>query len=45
LVAPIKIDDEVKEFRRLLNAAIPDIREIDASIDSQKIIFTIISSL
>ncbi|RZJ46394.1 MAG: AAA family ATPase, partial [Chryseobacterium sp.] len=36
LVAPIKINDEVKEFRSLLNAAIPNIREVDASIDGRK---------
>lgn len=36
LVAPIKINDEVKEFRSLLNAAIPNIREVDATIDGRK---------
>lgn len=36
LVAPNKISDEVKEFRNLLNAAIPNIREVDASIDGRK---------
>lgn len=36
LVAPPKISDEVKEFRSLLNAAIPNIREVDASIDGRK---------
>lgn len=36
LVAPNKINDEVKEFRNLLNAAIPNIREMDASIDGRK---------
>lgn len=36
LVAPNKISDEVKEFRNLLNAAIPNIREMDASIDGRK---------
>lgn len=36
LVAPNKINDEVKEFRNLLNAAIPNIREVDASIDGRK---------
>jgi uncharacterized protein YPO0396 len=36
LVAPHKISDEVKEFRNLLNAAIPNIREVDASIDGRK---------
>jgi len=36
LVAPNKINDEVKEFRSLLNAAIPNIREVDASIDGRK---------
>lgn len=36
LVAPNKINDEVKEFRYLLNAAIPNIREVDASVDGRK---------
>ncbi|HRP90941.1 MAG TPA: SbcC/MukB-like Walker B domain-containing protein [Edaphocola sp.] len=36
LVAPNKINDEVKEFRSLLEKAIPNIREIDASIDGRK---------
>ena len=36
LVAPNRISDEVKEFRALLNLAIPNIREIDASIDGRK---------
>lgn len=36
LVAPNRLNDEVKEFRNLLNAAIPNIREIDASIDGRK---------
>jgi uncharacterized protein YPO0396 len=36
LVAPNKISDEVKEFKNLLNAAIPNIREVDASIDGRK---------
>tara|TARA_R110002126_G_scaffold114805_1_gene253449 strand:- start:5296 stop:8640 length:3345 start_codon:yes stop_codon:yes gene_type:complete len=36
LVAPNKINDEVKEFRNLLNVAIPNIREVDASIDGRK---------
>jgi uncharacterized protein YPO0396 len=36
LVAPNKISDEVKEFRTLLNAAIPNVREVDASIDGRK---------
>jgi uncharacterized protein YPO0396 len=36
LVAPNKISDEVKEFRNLLNAAIPNIREVDASIDGRR---------
>ncbi len=36
LVAPNKISDEVSEFRRLLNSAIPNIREVDASIDGRK---------
>lgn len=36
IVAPNRISDEVKEFRILLNKAIPNIREIDASIDGRK---------
>jgi len=36
LVAPNKISDEVKEFRILLEKAIPNIREVDASIDGRK---------
>jgi uncharacterized protein YPO0396 len=36
LVAPNKISDEVKEFRNLLHAAIPNIREMDAVIDGRK---------
>lgn len=36
IVAPIRISDEVKEFRNLLNNAIPNIRELDATIDGRK---------
>lgn len=36
IVAPNRISDEVKEFRALLNNAIPNIREMDASIDGRK---------
>lgn len=36
LVAPNRINDEVKEFRTLLNNAIPNIREMDATIDGRK---------
>lgn len=36
LVAPNKINDEVKEFRNLLDKAIPNIREVDSSIDGRK---------
>ena len=36
LVAPIRINDEVKDFRTLLNNAIPNIREMDATIDGRK---------
>lgn len=39
LVAPTKINDEVKEFRNLLSAAIPNVREVDASIDGRKFHF------
>lgn len=36
IVAPNRISDEVKEFRTLLNNAIPNIRDIEASIDGRK---------
>jgi len=36
LVTPNRISDEVKEFRSLLEKAIPNIREVDASIDGRK---------
>lgn len=36
LVAPNKISEEVKDFRNLLEKAIPNIREVDASIDGRK---------
>ncbi len=36
IVAPNRISDEVKEFRTLLSNAIPNIREIDATIDGRK---------
>lgn len=36
LVAPNRINDEIKEFRSSLNSAIPNIREIDATIDGRK---------
>lgn len=36
IVAPNRISDEVKEFRFLLNNAIPNIREMDASVDARK---------
>jgi uncharacterized protein YPO0396 len=36
LVAPIRINDEVKDFRVLLNSAIPNIREMDSTIDGRK---------
>jgi len=36
IVAPNRINDEVKEFRTLLNNAIPNIREMDATIDGRK---------
>lgn len=36
LVAPNRISDEVKEFRNLLEKAIPNFREVDASIDGRK---------
>jgi len=36
IVAPHRINDEVKEFRALLNAAIPNVRELDTIIDGRK---------
>jgi uncharacterized protein YPO0396 len=39
IVAPIKISDEVKDFRLLLNNAIPNIREIDSIVDGRKMHF------
>jgi uncharacterized protein YPO0396 len=36
LVAPYKINDEVKEFRKLLEKAVPNVRQMDSSIDGRK---------
>jgi len=36
IVAPNRISDEVKEFKTLLEKAVPNIREINASIDGRK---------
>jgi len=36
LVAPNKISDEVKEFRRLLFSAIPNFKEMESTIDGKK---------
>ncbi|MCH6233884.1 ATP-binding protein [Cognataquiflexum rubidum] len=36
IVAPNRISDEVKEFRTMLNNAIPNIRVIEASIEGRK---------
>ncbi|MES2733830.1 MAG: SbcC/MukB-like Walker B domain-containing protein [Bacteroidota bacterium] len=36
IVIPNRVSDEVKEFRALLNSAIPNIREIDSTIDGRK---------
>jgi uncharacterized protein YPO0396 len=36
LVAPIKISNEVKDFRNLLHNAIPNFKELDAHIDGKK---------
>jgi uncharacterized protein YPO0396 len=36
LVAPQKMSDEATDFRNLLNKAIPNIREVDASIEGRK---------
>jgi uncharacterized protein YPO0396 len=40
LVAPNRINEDVKEFRTLLNNAIPNIREIETSIDGRRNHFT-----
>jgi uncharacterized protein YPO0396 len=39
LVAPGKRDDTITEFRKLLDNAIPDFREISASIDGKRLHF------
>lgn len=39
LVASNKINDEVSEFRRLLEKAMPNIRELDSVVDGRKIHF------
>ncbi|KAA6334540.1 hypothetical protein EZS27_017156 [termite gut metagenome] len=36
LVAPQKLSDEVKEFKNLLEKALPNKREVDATIDGRK---------
>ncbi|GHT15366.1 ATP-binding protein [Bacteroidia bacterium] len=36
LIAPQKLSDEATEFRNLLSKAIPNIREVDATIDGRK---------
>jgi len=36
LVAPKKLSDEVTEFRTMLDKAIPNIREVDSSIEGRK---------
>lgn len=36
IVAPNRISDEVRDFKNLLNNAIPNIREIDSSVDGRK---------
>jgi uncharacterized protein YPO0396 len=36
LVAPMKISDEVKDFRTLLYNAIPNFKELDSNIDGRK---------
>ena len=36
LVSPNKFNDEVKEFRSLLDKAVPNVRELDAVIDGRK---------
>lgn len=36
LVATTKINDEIKEFRNLIDKAVPNIRELEASVDGRK---------
>ncbi len=36
LVAPNKNNDEIKEFKKLINTAVPNIREVDTSINGRK---------
>ena len=36
IVAPNKISDEVKEFRRLLDNAVPNVHQMNATIDGRK---------
>lgn len=36
IVAPNKISDEVKEFRRLLDNAVPNVQQMNATIDGRK---------
>jgi uncharacterized protein YPO0396 len=36
LVSLLKVNDEVSDFKRLLNEATPNIREVDATIDGRK---------
>ncbi|NDV46331.1 AAA family ATPase [Paludibacter sp. 221] len=40
LVAPKKLSDEANDFRNLLDKAIPNIREVDATIEGRKNHFT-----
>ena len=37
LVAPNKINDEVKEFRRLLSEAVPNVYQMEKNIESRRI--------
>jgi uncharacterized protein YPO0396 len=39
LIAQLKTNDEIKEFKNLLHNAIPNFKEIDSSIDGKKIHF------
>lgn len=39
LVASKKLNDEVKEFRNLLDKAVPNVREIDSIVDGRKLHF------
>lgn len=39
LVAPTRVSDEVREFRAMLNHAIPNFREMESTVDGRKLHF------